>query len=91
MKAMDKKVMSITTAVALLSASILTGGITGYHLGEAEVKEFNAESGSEEEKHAKHEVNFWRAMRVVSYAMAGTAGYAAGVLIKDAFNLGKKH
>ena len=91
MKAMDKKVMSITTAVAALSASILTGGITGYHLGEAEVKEFNAESGSEEEKHAKHEVNFWRAMRIASYSMAGTAGYAACVLIKDAFNLGKKH
>ena len=91
MKAMDKKVMSITTAVAVLSASLLTGGITGYHLGEAGVKEFNAESGSEEEKHAKQEVNFWRAMRIASHVMAGTAGYAAGVLIKDAFNLGKKH
>ena len=91
MKAMDKKVMSITTAVAALSASILTGGITGYHLGEAEVKEFNTESGSEEEKNAKHEVNFWRAMRIASVAMASTAGYVAGVLIKDAFNLGKKH
>ena len=91
MKAMDKKVMSITTAVAALSASILTGGITGYHLGEAAIKEFNAESGSEEEKHANHEVNFWRAMRIASDVMAVTAGYAAGVLINDAFNLGKKH
>ena len=91
MKAMDKKVMSITTAVAVLSASILTGGITGYHLGEAAIKEFNAESGSEEKKHANHEVNFWRAMRIASDVMAVTAGYAAGVLIKDAFNLGKKH
>lgn len=91
MKAMDKKVMSITAAVAVLSASVLTGGITGYHLGEAEVEKFNAKSGSNEEKRAKQQVNFWRAMRITSDIMAGTAGYAAGVLIKDAFNLGKKH
>ena len=91
MKNTDKKIMSVTAAIAVLSASVLTGGITGYHLGEAEVEEFNAKSGTEEEKRAKQQVNFWRAMRITSDIMAGTAGYACGILIKDAFNLGKKH
>lgn len=85
----DKQVMAILTAVAVISGSALAGGITGYHQSDAVYEYLNAESDLEKER-AKQHKNFWNMMRMTADIAAVCAGYAAGLLVKDAFNLGKK-
>ena len=89
MKSTDKKVMAVTTSIAVLTGSMLSGGITGYHQSEATREYINAESNREENRARQHE-NFWNLMRIIAGITSACAGYAAGLLIKDAFGLGKK-
>ena len=88
-KTNDRKVMAVLTAVAVISGSVLAGGITGYHQSDAVFEEINAKSDLEKER-AKQHKNFWNMMRMTADVTAVCAGYASGLLIKDAFNLGKK-
>ena len=85
----DKQVMAVLTAVAVISGSALAGGITGYHQSDAVYEYLNAESDLEKER-AKQQKNFWNMMSMTVDITAVCAGYAAGLLIKDAFGLGKK-
>ena len=88
-KTNDRKVMAVLTAVAVISGSALSGGIAGYHQSDAVFEELNARSDLEKER-AKQHKNFWNMMRMTADVTAVCAGYASGLLIKDAFNLGKK-
>lgn len=88
MKSTDKKVMAVTTSIAVFTGSILAGGIAGYHQSEATREYINAESNLEENRARQHE-NFWNTMRIAVRVAAACGGYAAGLLIKDAFNIGK--
>ena len=88
-KTNDRKVMEVLTAMAVISGSALAGGITGYHQSDAVFEELNARSDLEKER-AKQHKNFWNMMRMTADITAVCAGYAAGLLIKDAFGLGKK-
>ena len=88
MKSTDKKVMAVTTSIAVLTGSVLAGGITGYHQSEAVREYINAESNLEENRARQHE-NFWNTMRIAAHVAAACGGYAACLLIKDAFNIGK--
>ena len=85
----DKQVMAICTGVAVIMGAALAGGITGYHQSDAVFEELNARSDLEKER-AKQHKNFWNMMRMTADVTAVCAGYASGLLIKDAFNLGKK-
>ena len=89
MKSSDKKVMSILTAVAVISGSALAGGITGAHSAEA-TKEYLCAKNDEEVKAAEQNRRFWNAMHISADVVAVCGGYAAGLLVKDAFGLGKK-
>ena len=84
----DKQVMAICTSVAVLTGSMLAGGIIGYHQSEANREYINAESNLEENRALQHK-NFWNTMRIVAHVAEVCGGYAAGLLIKDAFNIGK--
>ena len=88
-KTNDRKVMAVLTAVAVISGSALAGGIAGYHQSDAVFEELNARSDLEKER-AKQHKNFWNAMRIAADLTAVCSGYAAGILVKDAFGLGKK-
>lgn len=90
MKTTDKKVMAVTTSIAVLAGSMLAGGITGYHQSDAIREYLNAESDLEKTSARQHK-NFWNAMRIAADVTAVCAGYASGLLIKEAFNIGKKH
>lgn len=85
----DKQVMSICTSVAVITGAAVMGGITGYHQSDATFEELNAKSDLEKER-AKQHKNFWNAMRIAVDLTAVCAGYSAGLLVKDAFGLGKK-
>ena len=85
----DKQVMAICTCAAVITGSAVMGGITGYHQSDAVFEEINAKSDLEKER-AKQHKNFWNMMRMTADVTAVCAGYASGLLIKDAFNLGKK-
>ena len=88
-KTNDRKVMAVLTAVAVISGSALAGGITGYHQSDAVFEELNAKTDIEKER-AKQNKNFWNMMRMTADVTAVCAGYAVGLLVKDAFGLGKK-
>ena len=88
-KTNDRKVMAVLTEVAVISGSALAGGITGYHQSDATFEELNAKSDLEKER-AKQHKNFWNMMRMTADVTAVCAGYAVGLLIKDAFGLGNK-
>lgn len=88
-KTNDRKVMAVLTAVAVISGSALAGGITGYHQSDAVYEYLNAESDLEKTRARQHK-NFWNAMRITADVTAVCAGYAAGLLVKNAFGLGKK-
>lgn len=90
MKSTDKKIMAVTTSIAVLAGSMLAGGITGYHQSDAIREYLNAESDLEKTR-ARQRKNFWNAMRIAADVTAVCAGYASGLLIKEAFNIGKKH
>lgn len=85
----DKQVMAICTGVAVIMGAALAGGITGYHQSDAVYEYLNAESDLEKER-AKQHKNFWNMMRIAADVTAVCSGYAAGLLVKDAFGLGKK-
>ena len=89
-KTNDRKVMAVLTAAAVISGSVLAGGITGYHQSDTVFEEFNAKSHLEKER-AKQNKNFWNLMRIAADVTAVCAGYASGLLIQEAFNIGKKH
>ena len=84
----DKQVMAICASVTVLTGSMLAGGIAGYHQSEATREYINAESNLEENRARQHG-NFWNLMRIIAGITSACAGYAAGLLIKDAFNIGK--
>ena len=88
MKSADKKVMSVMVAVSVLGGSMLAGGITGYHQSDAIREYLDAESDLEKTRARQHK-NFWNLMRIAADVTAVCAGYAAGILVKDAFNIGK--
>ena len=88
MKSADKKVMSVMVAVSVLGGSMLAGGITGYHQSDAIREYLDAESDLEKTRARQHK-NFWNLMRIAADVAAACGGYAAGLLIKDAFNIGK--
>lgn len=90
MKSTDKKFMAVTTSIAVLAGSVLMGGLTGFHSTEATREYLNAKS-DDEVKAAEQHRRFWNVMRIAADITAACAGYASGLLIKDAFNLGKKH
>lgn len=89
MKSTDKKIVAVTTSIAVLAGSMLAGGVTGYHSSEAN-REYLYAKTNEEVRNAKQHRRFWNAMRVAADITAVCAGYASGLLIKDAFGLGKK-
>ncbi len=89
LNSVDKKIASVTAAVAIVSGAMLAGGITGFHETEALREELNAETDLQKEN-AKQHRNFWKAMTITANVMAAAAGMAGGYLIKDAFGLGKK-
>ena len=90
MKSADKKVMSVMVAVSVLGGSMLAGGITGYHQSDAIREYLDAESDLEKTRARQHK-NFWNLMRIAADVTAVCAGYASGLLIKEAFSIGKKH
>ena len=88
MKSADKKVMSVMVAVSVLGGSMLAGGITGYHQSDA-IREYLNAKDDDSIRIAKQRHRFWSMMRIAADITAVCAGYASGILIKDAFNLGK--
>ena len=88
MKSADKKVMSVMVAVSVLGGSMLAGGITGYHQSDAIREYLDAESDLEKTRARQHK-NFWNLMRIAADVTAVCAGYASGLLIKEAFSIGK--
>ena len=89
MKSSDKKIVAVTTSIAVLAGSMLAGGITGYHSSEATREYINAKN-DDEVRNAEQHRRFWNTMRIVADITAVCAGYASGLLIKDAFGIGKK-
>ena len=88
-KTNDRKVMAVLTAMAVISGSALAGGITGTHQSDA-IREYLNAKDDDSIRIAKQRHRFWSMMRIAADLTAVCAGYASGLLIKDAFNLGKK-
>lgn len=89
MKSADKKVMSVMVAVSVLGGSAIMGAITSAHSTEA-IKACLDAKTDEEVMVAKKNHRFWGYMSLVADITAVCAGCAAGLLVTDAFNLGKK-
>lgn len=90
MKTNDKKVMAVCTGIAVISGAAVMGGVTGYHQSDA-IREYLNAKNDDEVRNAKQHHRFWSTMRIAADIAAVCGGYAAGLLIKDAFNLGKKN
>ena len=88
MKSTDKKIMAVYAGIAVVTGAAVMGGVTGTLSNEAMSKYINAKT-DDERKAARKNHLFWGMMRIATDVAAACGGYAAGILIKDAFNLGK--
>lgn len=89
MKTNDKKIMAVCTGVAVITGAAVMGGVTGTRSNEAMSEYINAKTDEERQVARKNHL-FWGMMRIAADIAAACGGYAAGLLIKDAFDLGGK-